>query len=57
LGLGLARGGFQILRKEGMKDVVSGEGQEHEALYGGGVMLEDLIGVRFRTIRSVVRAV
>ena len=45
LGLALACGGLHIPRQEGMKDVVSEKGHEQKALDGGGVMLEDVIGV------------
>ena len=45
LGLALACGGLDIPRQEGVKDVVSEEGHEQKALDGGGVMLEDVIGV------------
>ena len=47
LGFAPARRWFDIQCKESMKEVVSEEGYQQEALHGAGIMLVDVIGVPF----------
>ena len=47
LGFALSRGRFHIQGQKSMKDVISEEGHEQEALDGAGVVLIDMIGVPF----------